>query len=368
VPGGTANGSNLTTVTLTSQFGRAIAFQQNGLSGGWTVTDLNINAEQSGTSTAPVTWIDPKDSKTYAAAISADGLMLYKNTTGTTWTARNLNAEISGAELITSSLTTFTGNGGNVYVAGLTATGEMMLFNQTGGQSNGEYTWTARNLSETDLLVNNLDTTPAFTSPLSSYVTAWNGLNIVGLDANGDIQAIWWAPGRESWSATNLSNATGAPPMQGTIAPYLTTWGAINLSGTDASGNVVVTWWMPSFGGDWVQTNLTDLKNGPTLDAGSVATYVTPWGGTNILGRNADGDLIAYWWAPSLGPGQWQITNLTDFITGAESTSGPTIGFSSPSGVVNIFGSAADGELIRYWWQPNEAWQWENVSSTASYT
>lgn len=367
VPGGTANGSNLTTVTLQSQFGRAIAFQQNGLAGGWTVTDLNLKADQSGTSTTPVTWIDPKDGNTYAAAISDDGLMLYKNTTGTTWTARNLNSEIAGADLITSSLTTFIGNGGLVYVAGLTSNGEMMLFNQTGGSQNGEYTWTARSLSETDLTVNNLDTTPVFTSPLSSYVTSWNGLNIVGLDANGDIQAVWWAPGRDAWSATNLSNSTGAPPMQGTIAPYLTTWNAINLSGTDADGNVVVTWWIPSFGADWVQTNLTDLKDGPTLDAGSVATYVTPWGGTNILGRNADGDVVVYWWAPSLGAGQWQITNLSDFIENAEVPTGPMIGVTSPSGVINIFGAAADGELIRYWWRNGDPWQWENVSSTADF-
>jgi peptidyl-prolyl cis-trans isomerase A (cyclophilin A) len=368
VPGGAANGANHATVTIESQFGRAIAFRQIGLSGGWTVTDLNLKTDQSGTSTAPVTWIDPKDSNTYAAAISDNGLMLYKNTGGTTWAVRNLNSEIAGVEFISSSLTTFISNDDRVYVIGLTAEGDMMLYRQTDGSSNGEFTWTARNLSESDLLDNNVDTTPAFTSPLSSYVTSWNGLNIVGLDGNGDIQAVWWAPGRSSWSVANLSNSTGAPPMQGTVAPYLTSWGAINLSGTDAAGNVVVSWWIPSFGGDWVQTNLTDLKDGPTLDAGSVATYVTPWGGTNILGRNTDGDVVVYWWAPSLGAGQWQITNLSDFIDGAEVPTGPMIGVASPSGVINIFGAADDGELIRYWWRNGDPWQWENVSSTATFS
>lgn len=368
VPGGTANGANHTTVTITSQFDRAIAFRQMGLSGGWTVTDLNLKADQEGKATSPVTWIDSKDGKTYAAAVSPDGLMLYKNTTGTTWTSRNLNAEISGADLITSSLTTFATAQGRVYLVGLAADGGMILFRQTDGSANGEYTWTARNLSETDLLVNNADTTPAFTSPLTSYVTSWGALNVVGLDGDGNIQAVWWAAGRPSWSVSNLSAITGAPPMIGVVAPYLTSWNAINLTGTDADGNVVVTWWVPSFGPDWVQTNLTTLKGGPTLDTGSVATYVTPWGGTNILGRNADGDLVAYWWVPSLGPGNWQIANLSNSITGAESTTGPTIGFTSPSGVVNIFGAAADGELIRYWWQPGDQWQWENVSATAALT
>ena len=363
-PSGTATGANVTTVVLESGFDRAIAFKQVGLSGGWTVTDLNLKAGQSGKTSTPVTWIDPKDGLTYAAATSDDGLLLYKNTSGTTWTVRNLNTELSGIDLITSSLTVFVSQGNKVHIAGLNAQGEVILLNQTGGSTGGEYGWTARNLSETDLADNGL-TTPDFASPLASYVTSWNGLNIVGLDSDGDIQALWWAPGEDSWSVANLSNVTGAPPMQGTIAPYLTTWNAINLSGTDADGNVVVTWWVPSFGGDWVQSNLTDLRDGPQLAAGSVATWVTPWGGTNILGRNVNGDVVVYWWAPSLGPGQWNISNLSEVIEGAEVPTGPIVGFSSPSGVVNIFGAADDGGLIRYWWRATDGWQWENVSSTA---
>lgn len=362
VPGGAATGSNLTTVTITSQFDRAIAFQQNGLSGGWTVTDLNLKAEHSGAAANPVTWVDAKDGKTYAAAISSDGLMLYKNTTGNTWTVRNLNDEIAGADVIASSLTVFV-NRGNVFVAGLASNGDLLIFRQTGAQSNGEYTWAARNLSENDLLVNNIDTTPQFKSPLSSYVTSWNLPAIVGLDADGAIQAVWYTQGK--WSAVNLSQITGAPPMVGVVSPYLTSWNAINLTGTDADGNVVVTWWIPSFGGDWVQTNLSTLKGGPVLATGSVATYVTPWGGTNIIGRNVNGDLVAYWWAPTLGPGNWQITNLSQFIAGAEATTGPAVGFTSPSGVVNIFGAASNGDLIRYWWRNTDGWKWENVSSTA---
>ncbi|MFG0243538.1 MAG: peptidylprolyl isomerase [Phycisphaerales bacterium JB054] len=364
-PSGTANGSNVTTVVLENGFDRAIAFKQVGLSGGWTVTDLNLKTDQSGNTSTPVTWIDSKDGLTYAAALSDEGLLLYKNTSGTTWTVRNLNSEIPNAGLITSSLTTFSNINGRAYLAGLSDDGDLLLFRQTGNTSNGEYTWTTNNLSESDLLVNNIDTTPRWTTPLTSYVTSWNGLNLVGLDADGNIQAVWWAPGRPGWAAANLSASTGAPPLQGTIAPYLTSWNAINLTGTDSDGNVVVTWWVPSFGSDWVQSNLTDLRNGPQLAAGSIATWVTPWGGTNILGRNINGDIVVYWWAPNLGPGQWNISNLSQVIDGAETPTGQVVGFSSPSGVVNIYGAADDGDLIRYWWRVADGWQWENVSETA---
>ena len=363
-PSGAATGSNVTTVVLESGFERAIAFKQAGLTGGWTVTDLNLKADNSGKTSTPVTWIDPKDGVTYAAATSDAGLLLYKNTSGTTWTVRNLNTELSNTSLITSSLTVFVSRGQKAHIAGLTDGGEIILFNQTGGSSGGNYGWTARNLSATDLAENG-KTTPQFASPLASYVTSWNGLNIVGLDNTGDIQAVWWTPGLDAWTTSNLSDITGAPPMQGTIAPYLTSWNAINLSGTDADGNVLVTWWVPSFAGKWVQSNLTDRYNGPQLAAGSVATWVTPWGATNILGRNINGDVIVYWWTPSAGPGNWTISNLNSVLGGAETPTGPIVGFSSPSGVVNIFGAADDGELIRYWWRAADGWQWENVSATA---
>ncbi|MBK7405283.1 MAG: peptidylprolyl isomerase [Phycisphaerales bacterium] len=365
IPGGSANGSNLTTVVLPNGLGRTIAFQQQGLSGGWTVSDLGLKSESSGDTGSPVSWIDPKDGKTYAAAVGADGLILYKNTSGTNWSSRNLNDEVSGAGLITHSLTAFISKDGKSYLAGLTAGGKLMLFRQTGASANGDYTWTARNLSDTDLAG---QTMPDFSGALSSYVTSWGGLNIVGLDSSGDIQAFWWSPGRDAWAIANLSNSTGAPPLQGSISPYLTSWGAINLTGTDSAGKVIVTWWVPSFGGQWTKSDLTTLKGGPALDPGSVSTYVTPWGGTNIVGRDENGQVAAYWWSPTLGAGQWQITILSQFISGAEIPTGPMVGFSSPSGVVNIFGTADNGDLIRYWWKPNQQWQWANVSSEAVLT
>lgn len=363
---GSANGANRTTVVLPSEFGRPLAFQQDGSGAGWTVVDLNLKTGTSGNARSPVTWVDPKDGRTYAAAISDDGLLLYRNVGGTAWTVRNLNQELPGVEEISSSLTVFVAQGRLVYLAGLTADGDMMLFNQNGAASGGEFRWAGRNLSDTDLAGRGQDT-PAFESTLSSYVTSWNGLNIVGLDANGDVQGVWWAPGQTSWQVSNLSDLTGAPPMQGSLAPYLTAWNAINLAGTDADGNVIVTWWTPSI--VWTTSNLTSAFGGPELTQGSVATYVTPWGGTNVLGTDDQGRVVVYWWAPGVrdqfGDDNWRITVLSDFIQGAEVPTGEVIGFSSPSGTVNIFGAAADGDLIRYWWKPNDAWQWENVSSEA---
>ncbi|HZW08517.1 MAG TPA: peptidylprolyl isomerase [Phycisphaerales bacterium] len=360
IPGGSVNGFNKTTVVLPNGLGRAIAFQQDTLAGGWTVVELGLKSETANPGTSPVSWIDPKDGRTYAAAISSDGLIIYKNTEGTSWTSRNLNDTLTQVEKIASNITVFVGRGGAVYIAGLTANDEIMIYNQTGGSTNGEYDWTARNLSDTDLAAQGM-ATPVFVSPLSSYVTSWNALNVVGLDANGDIQAIWWAPGLDRWRTDNLSDLTGAPPMEGTIAPYLTSWGAINLTGSDANGNVVVTWWTPNV--PWNTSNLTDMFDGPTLAPGSVSTYVTPWGATNIIGTDVAGNVIAYWWAPDSGP--WNISNLSEIIEGAEIPDGPMIGVTSSTGLTSIFGSTDAGELIRYWWRPNDTWHWENVSDEA---
>ncbi len=89
---------------------------------------------------------------------------------------------------------------------------------------------------------------------------------------------MWWAPGRPRWSVSDLSAVSGAGPIVGNLAVYLTPWDGINLAGLDENGDLQVTWWVPSFGGDWETSNLTDLTGGPTFVTGSVTTYVSDWG------------------------------------------------------------------------------------------
>ncbi|MCW5776891.1 MAG: peptidylprolyl isomerase [Phycisphaeraceae bacterium] len=365
LPGGSADSFDRATIGILNQFGGATVFRQNADGTGWSVTDLGLKTQNTGQTGELVSWVDPKDSRTYAAAPSAEGIRLYTNSGEGVWSARNLNGEIAGSGLIVSSLTSFITRDGLVMLAGQSATGDLLLFSQTGGiDGQGNLAWSFRNVSASDLAPQGL-ATPAFVSDLVSYVTSWNGLNIAGLDASGAIHAVWWAPGLERWTVSNLSAITGAPALFGGLTPYLTSWGGINLAGINAQGDVTTTWWVPEFEGEWVQSNLSQLFDGPGLEPGSLASYVTPWGGLNVVGRRSDGHTVVYWWAPGIADDRWAVTAISDFIDGAPLFSGRVAGIASPAGTISLVGASADNELLRYWWQPGGEWQAENVSQKA---
>jgi len=313
-----------------------------------------------------VTWVDPKDGRSYASARSADGLLLYTNITSNIWTFRNLTQEISGAQIPGTSgqLVVLVGVDQIVRLATLLTNGDMVLFQQTGAGESGGYAWSYVNIAETHLGAQS-QTMPAFAGEVVSYVTSWNGLNVAGLDENGDIQVVWWAPGLELWQTNNLSDTTGAPPIVDGLSAYLTPWDGINLSGINAQGEVTVTWWVPGFEGDWLTNNLTQEFSGPALVAETVTSYVSTWGGLNIAGLDESGNVTVYWWAPELTNTGWQITSLSNQISGAPTLVGRLTGHASQTGTLNVFGASDEGHVIRFHWAPGGLWAAQDLSSSA---
>ncbi len=356
---GSATGNGSLTVTTLNNAGRPIAFAET-LGGGWTVLDLQLFTGSPAITGQIQTLTDPTDGLTYAAATSDEGLLLFQKSADGVWSFRNLNTELSQAGLVVGDITIFISKGNKVHIAGLDATGDIQLFNQTGASGTDGFVWTTRNLSDTDLAFGG-QTTPDFSGGLISYVTSWNALNIAGLDSNGDIQAVWYHVSLDRWRVDNLSDITGAPTLFSGLTAYLTTWKGINLVGTDALGNVSATWWVPSFGGDWVTSNLTSLNDGPQLQASSMTSFVTRWNATNIAGLDSSGRLTVYWWAPGLD--EWSISVLSDVIVDAELPIGELSGLTvSSTGTINIFGAASDGGVLRYWWAPGGNWEIQNLT------
>lgn len=363
---GAAAASGALTVSAMNMDGRPIVFQQ-GAGGAWTVTDLLAAAGGPSVHGDPLTWTDPKDGATYVAARSDSGLILFRRSAGA-WSFRNLTAEVPGAEMITGAMTSFISVDGLVTVAGLAADGDLILYQQTGGQATGGYAWTAFNLTQRDLVPQGLST-PAFTGDLISYVTRWNGLNIAGLDAQGNIHSVWWAPGLSAWSVANLSEITGAAPVVGGLTAYLTSWDGINLAGVNDAGELTVTWWVPSFGGDWANDNLTTLIGGPLVQAESVASYVTSWGGLNVVAADTEGRLVVYWWSPQvvdlMGEDTWIASPLSEIVENGPVPGGPLTGV--PYGdTISIVGAEEDGSVFRYWWQVGGAWQAQDLTAIAT--
>ncbi|MGE3107284.1 MAG: CAP domain-containing protein [Phycisphaerales bacterium] len=342
---------------------RPIVFTQNA-NGVWSVAQLVQASGSPEVSGDIVTWVDPKDGRNYAAARSGAGLLLFTNLAPGVWTYRNLTSEVLGSQNAgtTGQLVVLVGVDQIVRLGALLDNGDLILYQQTGAGSSGAYLWSFVNLAETHLRAQG-EIMPTFAGGLISYVTSWNGLNIAGLDATGNIQVVWWAPGISLWHTNNLSSLTGAPPIVDGLSAYLTPWDGINLSGINAQGELSVTWWVPQFAGEWRTNNLTQEFSGPALQAASITSYVTTWGGLNIAGLNDQGDVTVYWWAPALTETGWQITNLSQQIEGAPLPLGRLTGHATVTGVLNIFGASGNGHVVRYHWAVGDlAWSTQDLT------
>jgi len=362
---GVASGpSGLIRVTTINPGGDAVLFAGNG-DGSWTGVQVQAASGSPAPTSNLATWIDPKDGRTYAAARSAQGLLLYTNISGSLWTYRNLTAELTGTPIpaTVSSVVAMVGTDDVVRVAAFLDGGDMVLYQQTGEGESGGYQWSFENIAQ-DHLAAQSRTMPHFVGDVFGYVTSWNGLNVAGLDDSGNIQVVWWAPGLELWQTDNLSLSTGAPPLVGGLSPYLTPWNGINLSGINADGEVVVTWWVPGFEGNWRQNNLTQEFDGPALTASSVTTYVSSWGGLNVAGLDSNGDLIVYWWAPERTDIGWAITNLSLELPGGVRPVGKLSGHATATGVLNVFGADVDGHVVRFSWQVGGDWMFQDLTAS----
>jgi len=314
-----------------------------------------------------VIWHDPNDDRVYVAAPTAEGLLLFTRSESGAWSVRNLSAETRGAHAPTHGLTTFTSVDGVVVVAGLSESGRLVAFEQTFVRPGAPPTFAYRDISG-DLDSQGMQT-PRFDS-LISYVTTWDSWHLAGIDSQGRIHSVWLnrhVEGFAKWRVDDLTATTGAPAIAGQLAVTLTTWGGINLTGLDTGGQLLTTWWVPEFGGDWRVSNLTEQLGGAPLAGGNVSGYTTPWGGLNYVGLDAGGRVVVYWWAPTVT--DWSATPLLpESVPSEDLPTGKLTSSSSDAGTLNVYGAAADGDVVRLSWEPGASeagWTAENLSEVA---
>lgn len=375
-PHASAEVNGHTTISFVNPAGHPVMLRRTA-SGAWTKEALDQTAPPVGTTQnqyATHTWVAPADGKSYVAVASPEGLFVV-DSSATTPTVRNVTAEALAASpdasAITGASTVFTsGPDGIVNIVGVNATGDLVRYFQTGGVSGGQAVWAFMNITTTQLTPNGI-ATPVFASNLVSYVSDWGGLNVAGLNAAGQVNTVWWAPGVPHWWANNISLESGTPPymVEVGLTAYQTPWGGLNLAGMDEQGDVIVQWWAPDFGAaPWATTNLTESFGGTPLDAVGLTSFVLPWGALNIAGVTPDGDLVNYWWVP--GFDQWVISSIRDATAepNPERLTGAMAAVGAPNGVASIIGESASGDIVRYMWQPGNGatWHSENVTGIAT--
>lgn len=343
-------------VTTINSADEVVIFRFDASTGRWTAQDLAQDAGV-GPATDAVSWTDPATGRPAVAAATEAGLILITVDAAGVWTAANLTATLGGATAIVRGLTAFTSIDNEVFVAGANAGNDIVIYRNSAGN------WSYSNLYEEFLRPAGLPT-PQFNTRLNAYVTSWNGLNLSGLDENGDVWSVWTAPGLGGWSASNLSEITGAPKLVGALTTYVTSWGGINILGIDENGDTTVTWWVPEFGGDWRQNNFTAEFGGARLVPGSVTSYVTPWSGLNVAGLDRDGNIVSYWWVP--GFTRWNVDALP---VGEERAQRPAARLESHAGAdgsVHLTGVARDGHVVHAFWSPDAPWDLDDLTAQVS--
>jgi hypothetical protein len=362
LPYGAADNTDAHRVASVNSDGHIIVFLQ-----GWTAVDLQEQTGASNATNEAVIWVDPKDNLTYVAAPTDAGVLLFARSSTGVWSFRNLTTETNASASPTHGFVQFTSVGGVVVVAGITATDEIIAFQQTlANTPGGGPAFKSVDISA-DLTSQGM-TSPVLSS-LISYVPTWDAWHLAGIDASGRIQSVWinlTVTGFSKWRSDDLTAITGAPAIQGQLAVTLTPWGGINLTGLDTGGNLLTTWWVPQFVGNWLVDNLTSVVNGANFVAGKVIGYGTSWGGLNYIGLTTDGTVTAYWWAP--GVTSWSVTPLLP--AGVPSSNRPTgnlTSYPSNAGTLNVFGTSSSDDVIRMWWNPGglDTWTAENLTNTA---
>lgn len=351
--------------------GRPVVYEL-GNDGVWRVTDLLTKPGGPQLTSTPVSYVDPKDFKIYSVGTSAQGLILYTQGYDGAWSFRNLTTEITGAQGITSGLQVMTGADKNITITGLNTQGQVVRYFQDGTRLSNtiDYRLLFSNVSTTDLAPQGI-ATPAFAGPLVAYATSWGGLNIAGLDGQGNIWSVWWAPGLANWTASNLTQITGATRLAGSLTVYLTSWNGINIAGQDQNGQLQVAWWVPQFEGQWQQSNLTaDTPGGATtiFRVGSVTSYVSSWDGLNIAGiDDATGETRVFWWSPARVNEGWAVSSLSAAIPGGSpAITRDTKGQVGIDQSLNVFGYNTAGQFIRYFWNAGGNWAAQNLTSIAT--
>ncbi|MDX9910426.1 MAG: CAP domain-containing protein [Phycisphaerales bacterium] len=187
-------------------------------------------------------------------------------------------------------------------IVGLDGAGQVQAVWQASG-TNG---WTTSNLSA-------ITGAPAMTGALSVFQTSWNAINIAGVDASGRLQVTWWLPRfGGAWAVSDLTASTGGTPfVAGSTSAYVTSWGGLNVAGIDQDGNVTAYWWAPGMA-RWVASNLSAVTPGSVTPATTLLGASSTSGRVHLAGLASDGDVVIFWWQPGAS---WSFTNLTDELT-----------------------------------------------------
>lgn len=322
----------------------------------------------------------------FVAGRSASGdVLLWKmSSDNSTWTFVNLTESIDGARPIDSDLFNTGNNNSNIPFSSEGYLGSSISQVLAGYDSDGNfivYQSPARDYGTwefVDVEVNGVGSAgfiPDFVGGLAGWASPWGAVHFTGIDANGDIWAIWRSEHMVTWNVDNLSDITGAPAMHPSRpAVVITAWNTFHIHATDAQGQLYVTWWAAELD-SWESENLTAITDGPLLQLGSITSSYTPeLRNINIVGLDDQGQAAIYWWHEGAG---WNINSISQSVAPSEIPLHPWTmtwaiydrqSFEPAAYSQSLLGTNADGDLVRLTWRSRsqDIWFYENLTEVST--
>ncbi|GMV24489.1 MAG: hypothetical protein AMXMBFR58_05200 [Phycisphaerae bacterium] len=234
--------------------------------GTWAVRDLTADLGVPGI-TGDLTYYTPSWGTLHVSGIDARGHSVnyyYQPGASAEWAFADLTDAIDGqpftrglAGFVTpwTALTGGSANGGYddaLNIAGLNDEGHIIVYYWAPG-----FSW------------NSFDMTTTFsgaplTGQLSAFVTSWGAMNILGLTAEGAMFAYWWAPpnGAGNWLTVDLSATAGTGPVVSGVETAFSDDGGLNMFGVEADGDLIIIRWTPTVQ-VWTATNISAASTGP---------------------------------------------------------------------------------------------------------
>ncbi len=232
--------------------------------GTWALRDLTAELGVPGI-TGDLTYYTPSWGTLHISGIDARGHSVnyyYQPGVASGWAFSDLTDAIGG-QPFTRGLAGFvtpwfTISGGTINdalnIAGLNDQGHIIVYYWAPG-----YSWASFDMTTTF-------NGSTLTGQLGAFVTSWGAMNIIGQTSAGAIYAYWWSPvlGAGNWQTVDLSATSGQGPVASAVETTFSDDGGLNMFGVEADGDLIVIRWTPT-NQVWTATNIRSAGSGPTV-------------------------------------------------------------------------------------------------------
>jgi M6 family metalloprotease-like protein len=198
--------------------------------------------------------------------------------------------------------------------------------------------------------------------PLTSWLTPdgpYTVEHVAGVSRSGDLLIFYWSSRSGVWRVVNASQEAGQR-VQGSLTSWLTSDGPYtveHVAGTNAAGDLLVFYWSPRHG-RWRVVNASSEAGQKAQ--GSLTSWLTVSGDftvEHVAAASPAGDLLVFYWSPRRG--RWQVANATREAR-AEAVTGAAAAYQYGAEAENVevvVARGRSGELLTYWWRPSLGWQ-----------